>query len=259
MNETLAQVLDISNGYLFLTFVVFLRVGAAMAMLPAFGEQSLPARVRLALGLCFTFVVMPAVAPSVQGIVAAGKILGPYLLSEVLIGLLLGIMLRLFILALQTAGAIIAQATSLSQMFGGTAGEPQPVVGHILVWGGLALAVMSGLHVKLAMLLIDSYQALPAGKFPGPELVRVWGLSGVVHTFSLSFSLSAPFVIASLVYNAAMGAINRAMPSLMVSMIGAPALTLGGLALMGIAVPSALVIWHGAFNAFLLNPFEVAP
>jgi flagellar biosynthesis protein FliR len=45
----------------------------------------------------------------------------------------------------------------------------------------------------------------------------------------------------------------------MVSMIGAPALTLGGLALMGIAVPSALVIWHGAFNAFLLNPFEVAP
>lgn len=259
MNETLAEVLDISNGYLFLAFVVFLRVGAAMAMLPAFGEQSLPARVRLALGLCFTFVVMPAAQPSVQGIISAGQIVGPYLLTEVLIGLLLGIMLRLFILALQTAGAIIAQATSLSQMFGGTAGEPQPVVGHILVWGGLALAVMSGLHVKLTMLLIDSYLALPAGKFPGPELVRVWGLSGVVHTFSLAFSISAPFVIASLVYNAATGAINRAMPSLMVSMIGAPALTLGGLALMGIAVPSALVIWHGAFNAFLLNPFEVAP
>ncbi|MFC3118840.1 flagellar biosynthetic protein FliR [Jhaorihella thermophila] len=42
-------------------------------------------------------------------------------------------------------------------------------------------------------------------------------------TFSrLPFSLSAPFVIASLLYNLTLGAINRAMPQLMVTLVGAP-------------------------------------
>ena len=64
-------------------------------------------------------------------------------------------------------------------------------------------------------------------------------------------------MIAGLIYNVALGAINRAMPQLMVSMIGAPAQTLGGLALLMIALPTGLMVWNDAFDAFLSNPFEV--
>ena len=66
-------------------------------------------------------------------------------------------------------------------------------------------------------------------------------------------------MIAALIYNVALGIINRAMPLLMVSMIGAPALTLGGLVLMAIVVPLALQLWLGQFNGFLGNAFEIAP
>ena len=42
-----------ARGFLAAGFIVFLRVGAAMAVLPAFGEQTVPGRVRLVLALAF--------------------------------------------------------------------------------------------------------------------------------------------------------------------------------------------------------------
>jgi flagellar biosynthesis protein FliR len=81
----------------------------------------------------------------------------------------------------------------------------------------------------------------------------------VRSSFSLAFSLAAPFVIASMIYNLALGAINRAMPQLMVSMVGAPALTLGALALLAVATPYLMAAWLQAFEQYLANPFGTAP
>ena len=150
-----------------------------------------------------------------------------------------------------------AQSISLSQLFGGTTGEPQPAVGELLTLAGLALAVHLGLHVKLVQIFISSYEVFPPGAFPSADLMQQWQLGGIARAFALAFSLAAPFVIAGLIYNIALGAINRAMPQLMVAFVGAPALTLGGLTLLMIALPTALMIWNDSFDAFLANPFTV--
>ena len=257
MTALLALVEGLAGDMLFAAFVVFLRVGAAMAMLPAFGEQSLPQRVRLVVALMFTAVILPAVTPAVAPLAGGGRLLGPWLLTEVVVGLALGLALRMLVLALQTAGAMVAQATSLAQLFGGAGAEPQPAVGHLLVMGGLALAVMQGLHVDLARYLILSYDILPPGRLPGAADLKDWGLAHAARAFALAFRISAPFLVASLVYNLALGAINRAMPQLMVALVGAPALTLGGLALLVLAVPSGLVLWSDTLAQLFADPFAV--
>lgn len=234
-------------------FGVFLRVGAMMALLPAFGERTVPARVRLGLALGFSLIVAPAAPalPMPHTPAAAMATLGP----EVLAGLLMGIGLRLFVLALQTAGTMAAQATSLSQIFGGSAGaDPMPAIAHLLTVAGLALAVMADLHVKVAALLIGSYGALPPGVWPAGAMVADWGVAQVGHAFALAFTLAAPFVVASVIYNVALGVVNRAMPHLMVTFVGAPALTWGALLLMLLALPSMLEVWGEALSSWLANP-----
>lgn len=233
--------------------LVFLRVGAAMALLPAFGEQAVPQRFRLVLALAFTAVVAPAVWPDLP----AEAQLSAFV-TEPLAGLLLGAALRLFVLALQTAGSMIAQATSLAQVFGGAA-EPQPTAGHLLTMAGLALAVMAGLHVRLAEALILSYRVIPPGSLPAAADVAGWGTRQVAQAFALAFTLAAPFTLAALIYNLALGFINRAMPALMVSMIGAPALSAGGLALLAVCLPLLLPVWRTALEQFLAAPFAGAP
>ena len=257
MTDLMPLLTDLSGigaDMLWAALLVFLRVGAAMALLPAFGEQSVPQRLRLVLSLAFTAIVAPAAGPLPNP--ETGVLLP--LAIEVVVGLALGISVRLFIMALQIAAAIAAQATSLSQLFGGVGPEPQPAIANLLVMAGLALAVSSGLHVHVAQLLILSYQMLPAGAVPGASDMAQWGLGQIAHAFALGFALAAPFTIASLLYNIALGVINRALPALMVSFVGAPALALGGIAVMAIVAPLLLVVWQQSFQAFLAQPFSGA-
>ncbi len=259
MTADLSALLDLGRDGLAAAFIVFLRIGAAMAVLPAFGEQMIPRRIRLGLALAFTIIVMPAAAPLLPAdptVPQMARILG----AEVAIGLALGLGLRLFMIALQTAGAMAAQATSLAQIFGGSAGvDPQPAISHLLTIAGLALAVLADLHVRIAEAFIASYTTFPAGIFPHASLIASWGTFRVAETFALGFTLSAPFVVASLVYNVALGVINRAMPQLMVAFVGAPALTFGGLAFLFLAVPVLLQIWLAGLHLYLGDPLRGAP
>lgn len=257
--EPVAALIELAQGWLAAGAVTFLRVGAAMALLPAFGEQVIPLRVRLALALAFTLIVTPAVAPMLAPLTDSAAGFLRALATETLAGLVLGIALRLLVIALQVAGTMAAQATSLAQFFGGAGADPQPAISQILMLAGLSLALMAGLHVRLAELLILSYRLLPAGQFPAPHVLAGWGVAHVAHVFALAFSLAAPFVIGALVYNMALGAINRAMPQLMVAFVGAPALTAGGLILLALVAPAALAVWHEAFAEFFQNPFGPRP
>ncbi len=240
-------------------FVVLLRVGAAMALVPAFGEQVVPVRVKLAAALAFTAIVAPAVAHRLDALTEGPAGIALALASETLAGLILGIGLRVLVMVLQMAGTMAAQSTSLAQFFGGAGVDPQPAIAQILVMGGLALAVTSGLHVRLAELFVLSYDLLPPGRFPGPGALAESGTARIARAFALAFSLAAPFVIGALIYNMALGAINRAMPQLMVAFVGAPALTAGGLIMLLIVAPLAIPLWFAALEGYLAAPFAGEP
>ncbi len=256
--DSLAQMAD--TRFLLAPFLVFVRIGAAMALLPVFGEQTVPVRIRLVLSLMLTAIILPAVAgnfPEELPAGAAGYV--GLMIPETVAGLAMGAVLRLFVIALQVTGSIAAQSTSLSQLAGNLGGEPMPAMGQILIVGGLALAVISGLHLRMVEMLILSYEAFPPGQLPGSGALAEWGTGITARVFGLAFSIAAPFAIASLIYNIALGAINRAMPQLMVSFVGAPAITLGGLVLLMLAAPYMLSVWEAALMHFAANPFAGAP
>jgi flagellar biosynthetic protein FliR len=254
VNEPAAALLAILGGWAAAGGLVFLRVGAAMALLPGFSESFIPVRVRLGLALAFTAVVAPAVADRLPPFPQSPGGLIAIIGSETISGLALGFSLRLFIWLLHTAGSIAAQSTSLSQLLGGAIPEPQPAMARLMIMAGLALAAILGLHIRIAEALILSYDPLPAGVFPVAGDLSQWSVDRVASMFSLAFSFAAPFVIASLIYNVALGVINRAMPQLMVAFVGAPAITAGGLILLFVVLPLVLPLWHQHFAAQLAQP-----
>ena len=132
-------------------------------------------------------------------------------------------------------------------------------MGYVLVVGGFALAMVTGLHLRVIEAMILSYDVLPPGRFPAASVISEWGTSRVAEAFTLAFTLSSPFLVASLIYNVALGVINKAMPQLMVGFVGAPAITLGGMILLFLSAPILLSVWVNAMNGFLANPFSGAP
>jgi flagellar biosynthesis protein FliR len=253
--DALMQLQGLGQDLAWRYWLVFLRVGAALALMPAFGEAAIPGRIKLVVALAFATIVGPGAGevppPGPAPMAAMG--------AEVVIGLGLGLALRLLVMALQIAGTIAANATSLAQLFGGAGPEPQPALSNLWVMAGLALVLATGLHVHLAQALIGSYQVFPAGSWPQAADMAQWGLGQISAAFALAFVLAAPFTLAAFLYNIALGVINRALPALMVSFIGAPALAGGGLVLIALITPLLLGVWQHHFQRVLQAPFAMAP
>lgn len=255
--EAIADLLQSSNAVIWHSIGVFLRVAPLIALLPAFGERTVPTRIKLVVTIGFVMIVAPAVPPftymtGVDALIVLAA-------TETLVGLMLGIGIRLFILALQTAGSIAAQSTSLSQILGGAVADPLPAMGYILIIGGLALAVITGLHIKAASLIILSYDFLPMGQLLSGSELADWGTAQISKAFSLAFTLAAPFIILSVIYNLTLGAINKAMPQLMVAFVGAPVITAGGLLVLALAAPFMLEHWIAALDSYMANPYGTNP
>jgi flagellar biosynthetic protein FliR len=255
VTANLAEWVELLSGRTWIGFVVFFRVAAIAALLPGFGEQSVSMRIKLMLAFAFTLIV----APSVRGVPENDGIgtLAFLVLSETATGLMFGLGLRLFILALQTAGMIAAQSTSLSQLLGAASVEPIPALGYVLVVSGICLAMTLGLHVKAAQLMILTYDIAPIGAFIPGGTVAEWGIGRISHAFVLAFTVAAPFVLLSVIYNLVLGVINKAMPQLMVAFVGAPFITFGGLFLLFITSPLILEVWSDALDGYLANPTAV--
>ncbi len=256
--ENLGGLLDVTEPILMSMALVFVRVSAMVSILPGFGEQTIPVRVKLGVALSFTILVWPLVSLPEDIMGLNGYEILPLIVSETIVGLALGLSVRLILIALQFAGSIASQSTSLAQMMGaGATPDPMPAIGNILVMSGLVLAFSLGLHIKAINAVVLSYQTLPAGQLPTGSDIADWGIAKASAVAGIAFTLSAPFVIASFAYNLMLGFINRAMPQLMVAFIGAPAITAGGIFMLLLAAPALLMAWHAHLDAALFAPFAL--
>ncbi|MGH1576802.1 flagellar biosynthetic protein FliR [Planktotalea sp.] len=233
-------------GYMLVLF----RVAALVSLLPALGEVSIPTRVKLAVAICLTLIVFPLVPPVAAQDLNDSTVF-VLVISEIGIGLWFGLMLRVFVFSLQTAGSIAAQSTSLSQILGTAGVEPLPAMGHIMTMAGLALALALGLHVSAAKYLIGSYEMFPLGALPEASDLVDAGVTQIAWGFRFAFTLAAPFFILSMLYNLTLGVINRAMPQLMVAFVGAPVITAGALILLTVSLPLILSSWATALFSFI--------
>jgi len=255
MLDGLAQLLSQSSASLAALMLVFVRVAAVVALLPGFGEQAIPSRVRLMAAIGFTLVVWPMVQSRLPEIDPALPAMAKLILIEAGIGFLIGISLRLLVMALQLAGTIAAQSTAITQIAGvGVTPDPMPAIGNILMLAGLALALVTGLHIKASLAIASTYDLFPLGTIPVAGDIAEWGTARVADVFAFGFTLAAPFVIAAFAYNLALGAINRAMPTLAVAFVGAPLITAGALLILLLAAPAIITVWNERLDMVLANP-----
>lgn len=256
--EQLLDFLLLSESAVYAAGGVFVRISALAFLIPGLGERSVPMRIKLGGALAFAVIVWPAVAATTPPMTATLDSLGYAYAAEAVTGLVLGLSLRFFIYALQTAGALIMQSLSIQQAFGaGVAPDPEATIGTIFTLAAIALAMSFGLHVKVAAILIQSYTVLPFGQFPLGTDVAAWSATRASQAFALAVQLSIPFILVAFAYNLALGAINRAMPQLMVAFIGMPAITWLGLALMFLVSSATMLVWIDQFEAELANPLSL--
>ena len=194
MFVALGQLLSFSEADIHTLIAVFTRVGAVVGLLPGFGERAIPTRVRLVAAIAFTAIVWPVLTPGLGAESATNSStpfsLGRLILTEAAVGLMLGVAIRMLLWAMQFAGSIAAQSTSVLQIFGaGATPDPMPAIGNLLTIAAITIALVGDLHIKAALVMIGSYDVLPLGVFPVAGDLAEWGVARAASAFGLAFSI----------------------------------------------------------------------
>ena len=251
MSTTLADLLSL-QVYTYL--LVGCRIGGAFFLMPGFGESFVSPRTRLVMALLASLAMTPSQFDAIAAVPPPGVLAGQ-VGAELIIGLAIGLWLRMFVYALFIAGAVIAQQLALNHIFNGIAENiGTSALSNLLMLCGINLFFALNLHGSTLIALANNLHDMPLGRGTVPmELFANRILEGVQSTFTTGIELALPFLVVGTLLYAALGFINKAMPQLMVFFVAAPAITGTGLVLFLIALPMILTQWAKGFDAMLAN------
>jgi len=242
----LSQLLNLN---LFAFLLIFTRVGMAFSLMPGFGSQQVPLPARLALALLVSFLLTPVLLPVLPTEPSATSVLFLLLVSEILIGGFLGIIPRIFLGALQTAGTLMAMLASMANAFvmDPVSEQQSAVFSTFLSTVAITLIFVTNSHHVMLAAVVDSY-----GVFVPAEGAAVADMSDyiahrVADSFRIGVQISSPLIVAGLAYYVGLGIMGRLMPQLPVFFFGMPVQIAMQFSLFMISLSSMMLVFMRYF------------
>ncbi len=216
------------EGYIADFFIPFVRIMALIAVAPVLGNRAIPARVKIALGVLVTLSAAPLISAGAKipldsfiGFMAIGR--------EILIGVAMGLSVRLIFAAIEMAGEVAGLQMGLS--FAGyidpsTGGTNNAVGSFFGIMAVLLFLSLNG-HLLLLSGVIESFERLPIGSGNAAQISKSLVSAGS-QIFSAALSISLPIIVVLLIANLGLGIMSRIAPQLNVFAVGFPiSLTIG--------------------------------
>lgn len=217
------------------------RIGAMLSVTPVLGDVAVPRRVKLALALTVTLALAPLLppAPAVEPFSATGLAITA---QQLLIGLAIGLLVRLAFAALTLAGQVIATQMGLgfASLVDPQGGGQMPLLSHFYrLTGALIFLALNG-HLLLLQLLAESFWVMPIGP-TGLSADDLWVVvSWAEWAFAGAVMVALPAVTALLVVNLGFGVMSRAAPQLNIFAVGFPLTLMLGMLIVLFALPALL-------------------
>ena len=222
--------------------LVFARLGAALMVLPGFGDHYVMPRLRLLLALALSLLVGPTLAPSFPPLPQEPFALAALLAPEILLGLLLGFATRLALAAVHVGGSLIATQSGLSAaaMFDPNEATPGTLPGTFLTVAALAILFAADFHHLLLRAAAASYAAFPIAAPVDLAAAAELVVDLSAAEISTGTRIAAPMILAALLVNLGLGALGRMVPSLPALFVALPLQLLLALLILQLSLPAGL-------------------
>ncbi len=237
----------------FALLMVLARVGATFALMPGLGETTIPATVKAGLILILSLLLLPAIEPALPPRPDSELGFGLLIATETVDGLWFGWLARVLTTSLPMAGQFIAEFAGLSNIV-----MPSPDLGGqtsaISRMFEVAVPVMilsTGLYTYPLAALAGYYRLVPPGSVAWVPDSASMTITVVGQGFSLAVQLSAPFILASVAWNVAIGLCARLVPKLQIFFVALPGQIWLSLLLLSLLAVPLLGTWMEAMRSGL--------
>jgi len=243
------------------------RILALAASAPLLSNAAMPRRVRLMLGLALTLAIAPILPPLPDVSPASG--MGLLILAQqILIGVGMGLSMRIVFTAIDMGSAVIAFQMGLgfANFYDPQNTSQTSVVSNFMTLIATLLFISMNGHLLYFAVLAQSFTAIPISTTSLDA--SSWEFLALLGSriFSTGVLLALPIVVLMMCCNLSLGVLNRVAPQLHLFAIGFPVtLMLGfislGLMMNYLAVPLERIFNEGlsAMLAFALPAMPQSP
>jgi flagellar biosynthesis protein FliR len=231
-------------------FLAFCRIGGCFLVMPGLASIRVAPQIRRFVAVAATGALLvhmwDAILPYASRRPDALLLL---ILSELLIGGLIGAMARFYMMALQFIGAAVAMMVGYGGVIGPAIEEPEPqaALAAIISFSALLLLFVLDFHHEIVRALVLSYQVAPPDLMFSPQGALTDLSDTVSEAFLVVLRLGSPFVAYAIIVNLAVGFVNKLTPQIPVYFISMPFVITGGLVLLYLGVDVLLTLFADGF------------
>lgn len=250
--QNFLQELVVSNIFAFL--LIFMRFGVALMIMPGIGDSFVSPTIRLLFALGISFVLMPVLSTHLPAIPSSTAGLIGLLISEAVVGIFIGSVMRLMISALDTAGTIVSTQAGLSNasLFNPTTESQATIMSAVYSSLGVTLIMALDIHHNMLAAVVDSYKAFPAnGIIPDMGAMSETITKTATLAFKVGAQLSIPFIVVGLLVQVGLGMLGRLMPQVQVFFIAMPLQIFLSLLMLLVVLSAGVMYWLDGYQMML--------
>jgi flagellar biosynthetic protein FliR len=203
--------------------LVFFRIVAVLWLIPVFPSRSisLPFKVGFAMVVA---VLLVNVVPVTQPLGSDPYLLALLIAKEVMVGLVIGFVIRLMVVAVQAAGEIISLQSgfAFARVVDPGFGQQTTVLDQFHYLLAMMIFFAMDAHHMLIAALVRTFQELPLGAASFSEGTLGYLVASTGKVFALGLRIGAPVIVALLLIEVSLGLLSRLIPQMNIFVEGLP-------------------------------------
>lgn len=252
------DILNVIDPIQFRTYLlVLLRLSIMLFMTPVFSSKVFPTQLKMGFALVSALLLYSVVEVDLARFPMSVPAIGLLILAEAMIGLCLGMCLRIFFGSVQLAGQIIGfqMGFAMINVVDPQTGSNVSIMDQLGYWVCLLVFLLLNGHHIIFLAVIDSFKLVPVGFFLMQKILLVKMLELSAQLFVLAVKIGAP-VIASLAFvSVGFGMMSKFSPQMNVMIVAFPLKIVAGLVLFGLTLQIIVIAtrnYVGEFKQLLM-------
>ncbi len=247
------QIVDfITENNAILFILLFSRISGVMVSFPFFSHLSIPVTVKTALAFYLTLLFFPDA--HLAHLPQSGTMVVLLVLTELMIGLIAGVVLQLIFGALGIAGMQISMVMgfSMASVMDPVTGVSTPIIAQFLTLMGIMILLAFNGHHLMLLFLGESITHIGLGGFYPKHHLAEYLIDGFAHMFVMGFILSFPIIALSILSDVIFGMLMKTMPQFNLLVVGFPIKIFLSIVVLSVVLGSMMTIFKREF----LSAFE---
>ncbi len=245
---------EISNSTILLYLAGFLRIGTCFMYMPAISDVTVSPLIRLILAVIATIAVTPYISMNIPII---NEINGYYLLlfvQELIIGLAIMCMSRIFLSAIHVAGMTIGSmlGLSISMLFDPAQQSQTNTIGSFFSLVITMLILTNNIHLLFIKSIVESYNIIHFADMTNYNSLMEGIIQNISKMWLIGIQMSGPFILVNVILMFGSGVLSKLMPQLQIFFVMVPAQILLGVIVLLVSI-SGICTWFVEQYSFWLH------